>query len=206
MTTLPDGLREIADNVLGGFTRATRQYERFAGLSFDNAPEYLATVAIAERLVRMASGITLEQNIGAVWKWAGKRKARMPQSLPNYGRFDIAFWVETRGEFEVRGIVEVKKAPNIHYAHVEKDVERVCDALVRIPTLDWGMVAYHGHLWDGEQRSATAGLKTKTQNIENDARTCAENADLNCTRISGRRSRFGENGLSGADVLVFTRS
>lgn len=208
MARLPDNLREIADNVLGGFDRAVRKYERFAGLSFDNAPEYLATVAIAERLIAVAAAITLEQNIGDVWRWAGKRRFRMPENLPDYGRFDIAFWVETRGEADVRGIIEVKKAKNIRFAHVEKDVERVSDALVRIPTLKWGMVAYHGHVWDGKRRKASESLKDKTQYIEDRATAYAESVALDCARIIGRRMplRDAENGLCGADVLVFTRS
>jgi len=96
---------------------------------FDNAPEYLATVKIAEEIMKIDGPKTvfLEHNIYELLEKAGgKCRGKYSNSLRINGRCDIAI---CRGNGSPRGLIEVK-SPLVGNYEIDKDLSRIAEMLV----------------------------------------------------------------------------
>ena len=196
-------LSEVVDATLRGFSKAQKQYDKLSGgWELCWAPEYLATVNIAEQVYKVASYVTIEQNIEEALHGAGRRKDAPAADLPTRGRFDLVVW-EGDG---VKGIIEVKMTRYMTYGTVKGDVVRVGEALGRANNLEWGLVAYHNTVWDGSgkrPKPASERIKARSGSIKRRAKAHAADNGLCCTHYLGDLSQ-GHALAHRAEVLAFT--
>lgn len=89
-----------------------------------NAPEYLLTVKIAEKLANIDKNkfITLEDNVNKTLNSSNaKGRGRIPSKIRANGRFDIVVWW---AKGDPRAVIEVKHRV-YKFANIEEDVNRV---------------------------------------------------------------------------------
>lgn len=143
--------REIRSAILLGILDAAKSHRRMFELSrrgFANAPEYLVTTRIADRLARRfkGCGVELEMSIGQALKLANAtQKGRRPGNLNGAKRFDVVLWWKSKKK--PRAIVEVKHGIR-GFGPLEPDVLRICEALQRnseFNSFQCGFVAFLLH-------------------------------------------------------------
>lgn len=209
---MPATVEEIAGDVLEGFCAADADYTRISGgWRLHTAPEYFATVKIAEHIANKDDlYVTLEQNAKDAICWSGGKLGQgVENALSPQDRFDIAVWGP--GNQGIKGVVEVKLGTWFTYSNVEVDVRRVCEALERAPNLGWGMSVYYSACWTEVSKTGEARLLERNSNITKSANAYASSRGTRCRSIPGKPCPVGDwNGLEGgcgcAVVLLFERA
>jgi len=124
-------LNLISDAIINGFSKSVKLYRKMTGGEelYDKAPEYLATIKIAEEIMRIEGPKTvfLEHNIyELIEKAGGKCPGKYSDSLRINGRCDIAV---CRGNGSPRGLIEIK-SPLVGTYEIDKDLYRIAEMLV----------------------------------------------------------------------------
>ena len=196
-----------ADGVIKATLRAIgtaqREYRIWSGGDWlDDAPEYMATTAIARALHKLdkVSFVTLENNVRAAVEDASGRLVGKPNRRLNLaGRFDLVVW-NTRAP---RGLIEVKTTVG-GYSQLRPDIEKLCTALSKAHDVRWGLVAYFSAFPDGPRKDARDRVVDQTDKI---AHVAKENVDpsYRVARHSGN-VRNADGGAWRAEVLEIRRA
>ncbi|MDD3450519.1 hypothetical protein [Sulfurimonas sp.] len=110
-----------------------------------NAPEYLLTVKIAEKIANIDKNkfVTLEDNVEKTLHSSNaKGTGRVPSKIRANGRFDIVVWW---AKGDPRAIIEVKHRV-YKFANIEEDVNRICETLNRKSSessIRCGLIAFY---------------------------------------------------------------
>jgi hypothetical protein len=140
-------LNLIIDAIIKGFGESIKLYHKMTNGEelYDKAPEYLATVKIAEKIMQIEGPKTVffEHNIYELIENAGgKCPGKYSDGLRIDGRCDI---VVCRGNGSPRGLIEIK-SPLIGTSEINKDLKRIAEMLVvnnGYHTLQFGIFAFY---------------------------------------------------------------
>ena len=138
--------KELIDTTLLAIIDSHKTYLEWSGNEWLwNAPEYLLTVKIAEKLANIDKNkfITLEDNVEKTLDNAGaKGKGKISSKIRANGRFDIVLWW---AKGDPRTIIEVKHRV-YKFANIEEDIIRIIETIKRKSSessIKYGMVAFY---------------------------------------------------------------
>lgn len=118
-------IQEIVSSTLDGIVQAQRSYDEWTeGDWLWNAPEYLLTTSIANKISKIngAKYIILENNAKEALDDAGAiGKGKLNSKIRATGRFDVALWW---GNYKPRAIIEVKNQIS-QLKHIKSDLQRI---------------------------------------------------------------------------------
>ena len=193
----------VIEATLQAIAKAHREYGRWSGGDWlDEAPEYMATTAIARALHRLdkVRFVTLEYNVRAAVEDANGRLIGKPNRRLNLdGRFDLVVW----NKQAPRGLIEVKTTVD-GYSQLGPDIEKLCTALGKAEDVRWGLVAYFAAFQDGRRKHARDRVLEQTDKI---ARLAKEkvNPGYRIARHSGN-VRNVDSAAWRAEVLEIRRA
>ena len=163
-------INKIVTATLSGIKKSHRQYEKWSGgFWLWNAPEYLITVNVANKIAEIGGPqfITLENGSRSMIEEAGARgRGRLPKDIREKGKVDILLWY---GNDKPRAIIELKNFI-YDYKQYEKDIKRIKESLklnTNQSSLQFGLLGYCDSAYDGKQKSASQKIKDKKIRIEN---------------------------------------
>nr|WP_294864469.1 hypothetical protein [uncultured Pseudogulbenkiania sp.] len=166
----------IAQKALAGMEKAHEQYVQWSGgFWLQNAPEYLATVNIAQEIGGLAGTkyITLEHKPREVLAEAGAiGRGRLHRDIRVDGRFDlVVWWASGRPRMPIEVKLQVTGIGKIldDVKRIGKVVERKAD----LTTIQSGLIVYYTSLNDHKSGVRTAVEKIAEYNTQilQDART-----------------------------------
>lgn len=137
--------KELIDTTLSAIIDSHEIYLRWGNEWLKNAPEYLLTVKIAEKLANIDKNkfITLEDNVEKTLDNAGaKGQGRISSRIRANGRFDIVLWW---AKGDPRAIIEVKHRV-YKFTNIEEDIIRICETLKRKSfqsSIKYGLIAFY---------------------------------------------------------------
>jgi hypothetical protein len=137
---------ELISNTLSAIVDTHETYLEWSGNEWLwNAPEYLLTVKIAEKIANIDKNkfVTLEDNVEKTLNNSNaKGKGRISSKIRANGRFDIVVWW---AKGDPRAIIEVKHRV-YKFANIEEDVNRICETLKRKSfesSIRCGLIAFY---------------------------------------------------------------
>jgi len=148
------------------------QWSGNEGLS--NAPEYLLTVKIAEKIASIDKPkfVTLEDNVQKTLKLANaKGQGNFSSDIRLNGRFDIVIWW---AKGDPRAVIEVKHRVYT-FADIEDDIKRICETLQRkksTSSIKCGLIAFY--MSTNYKDDAKNQLKKQIDNIFTHAKSTTE--------------------------------
>ena len=152
---------------LEGIATAKKKYECWSGGYYLQGAEYIATFCIADAVQKLdkVSYVTVEKNAHTAITDAGGKLVGGGRTNIQFGaRFDIAVWNST----QVRGLIEVKT--NVWgFSYVQRDIEKLSQAISKVKLLRWGLVAYFASMQDGSKKDARGRLNDRIQTISDRA-------------------------------------
>ena len=138
--------KELIDTTLSAIIDSHKTYLKWSGNEWLwNAPEYLLTVKIAEKLANINKNkfITLEDNVEKTLDRAGaKGQGKISSKIRANGRYDVVLWW---AKGDPRAIIEVKHRV-YKFANIEEDIIRIIETIKRKSSessIKYGMVAFY---------------------------------------------------------------
>ena len=138
--------KELIDTTLLAIIDSHKTYLEWSGNEWLwNAPEYLLTVKIAEKLANIDKNkfITLEDNVEKTLDNAGaKGQGKISSKIRVNGRYEIVLWW---AKGDPRAIIEVKHRV-YKFANIEEDIIRICETLKRKSSdssIKYGLIAFY---------------------------------------------------------------
>lgn len=166
-------IQKIVSSTLEGIVQAQRSYEKWTeGDWLWNAPEYLLTTFIADKISRIdgAKYITLENSAKDALDDAGAiGKGKLHSKIRASGRFDVVLWW---GNYTPRAIIEVKNQIS-QLKHTKADLQRISQVLKRksdASSFQFGLMAFYTSASDGKDFSAKEILKKRIENMYAEAK------------------------------------
>ena len=158
--------KELIDTTLLAIIDSHKTYLEWSGNEWLwNAPEYLLTVKIAEKLANINKNkfITLEDNVEKTLDNAGaKGKGKISSKIRANGRFDIVLWW---AKGDPRAIIEVKHRV-YKFANIEEDIIRIIETIKRKSSessIKYGLVAFY--MSEFYKNNAKDKLSNKINNL-----------------------------------------
>lgn len=158
----------VARGALNGIVKAQREYEKWSGGDWLwCAPEYIATVFVAQEIAKLDGSkyVTIENGANAAIEDAGARgRGKLHHKIRANGRFDILLWWadETpRAPIEVK--CQVTRIESIK-ADLQR-IEKVVDRSKKDSSFQFGMVVFYSSCKEGKDFSAKAILSKRLENI-----------------------------------------
>ncbi len=190
----------VADKCYRGLFKAHERYETWSGWWW-RPPECLALYEIADAVHRLEKvyWVTPEFSVRETLSEARVGKGRPPKVLPKQGRFDIVVWNSRNPE----GVIEVKTRGDT--SPLEKDVERVCNAISRTTGIRWGVVAFMCARDDVESKSGKDRVRERLDKLSATAQTVAERRGVKFVQSRRSRPRIRKGGAVAVGVFVFGR-
>ena len=161
-------IQKIVSSTLEGIVQAQRSYVKWtAGDWLWNAPEYLLTTFIADKISRIdgAKYITLENSAKGALDDAGAiGRGKLNSKIRASGRFDVVLWW---GNYTPRAIIEVKNQIS-QLGHIKADLQRISQVLKLkndVSSFQFGLMAFYTSASDGKNFSAKEILKKRIENM-----------------------------------------
>ncbi|MCT7579294.1 hypothetical protein [Aliarcobacter butzleri] len=158
--------KELIDTTLSAIIDSHETYLEWSGNEWLwNAPEYLLTVKIAEKLANINKNkfITLEDNVKKTLDNAGsKGQGKISSKIRANGRFDIVLWW---AKGDPRAIIEVKHRV-YKFANIEEDIIRIIETIKRKSSessIKYGLVAFY--MSEFYKNNAKDKLSNKINNL-----------------------------------------
>lgn len=163
----------VARGALNGIVKAQREYEKWSGGEWLwCAPEYIATVFVAQEIAKLDGSkyVTVENGANAAIEDAGARgRGKLHHKIRANGRFDILLWWadETpRAPIEVKCQVTRIEKIKADLLRIEKVVHRSKGD----SSFQFGMVVFYSSCKDGKGFSAKEILSKRLENISADCK------------------------------------
>lgn len=163
----------VARGALNGIVKAQREYEKWSGGEWLwCAPEYIATVFVAQEIAKLDGSkyVTVENGAKAAIEDAGARgRGKLHHKIRANGRFDILLWWadETpRAPIEVK--CQVTRIENIK-ADLQR-IEKVVHRSKEDSSFQFGMVVFYSSCKEGKGFSAKEILSKRLENISADCK------------------------------------
>jgi len=151
-----------------GYTDAQDKYECWSGgYWLWQAPEYLITIAVSERLfsIEGAKYLTLENGAASAIYEAGARgSGKLSSKIRPNGKIDILLWW---GYGSPRSIIEIKNQI-FSKNQFKKDIERIASSLNRKKdetTLQLGFFSFYESASDGPRKCCADKVKDRIEKI-----------------------------------------
>ena len=186
MGTQPS-LDQIAQAVIQGIENAHKEYNNWSGGEWlSEAPEYMATVKIAQKLSQTDIGyVTLEQKIKSVSKESGSEKPPSKKSRPA-GRCDIVIYYKNELP---RAIIEVKNSHSNKGYYL--DAKRIEGMLVEDTSLQLGILAGYICRYGKDSKASVKNVESRPEGMLKELKKQISN-DLIITPVHGKvRSKEG---------------
>lgn len=200
-----DFMDDIAENTLGGISKAQIDYETLSGgYWLWKAPEYLVTTYIARHISTInyrTFYLTLENNVTSGIKDAGGwGKGRLRKDLRPDGKFDMLLWWAND---KPRAVIEVKNQVT-GFSHIKADISRICATLSRHNTIRCGFIAYYTSFSKGKRKSARDRVITRVDGVASKVNELAKQEKKKFKRYPGKVVG-DDNDAWSAEVLKISR-
>jgi hypothetical protein len=175
-------IAKIANGAIKGVVNAHRAYEKCSGGDWLwNAPEYFATVFVAQEITKLdgAKYVTLEHGAKAAIEDAGARgRGKLHHKIRENGRFDVLLWW---GSDETpRAPIEVKSRV-VGIKNIQADLQRVAKVVQRSKqdsSFQFGMVVFYTSCKDRKNSSAQETLTERLEGINTDCKKMLPRCDV----------------------------
>lgn len=175
-------IAKIANGAVKGIVKAHRAYEKCSGGDWLwNAPEYFATVSVAQELTKLdgAKYVTLEHGANAAIEDAGARgRGKLHRKIRANGRVDILLW--WGADETPRAPIEVKSRV-VGIKNIKADLQRVAQVVRRSKqdsSFQFGMVVFYTSCNDGKNSSAQETLVERLEGINTDCKKLLPRCDV----------------------------
>lgn len=185
-------LSAIKKAVLGGIVDAASAASSKFGMWLNELPEYYVTAKVADRLAKTLGNqgwVHLEQQRSAVLK-SGKAelRGRRSRAVPKKARFDLTAYYSNETP---RAIIEIKSPVYAWSAAIQRDVDRLCDALNRTAeksTIQCGVLGWYtdATIPGRKDASATRRVRRYLNEWEQQVRDCVGSHEM---RVEFARSK-----------------
>jgi len=196
---------KIIESTLDGIDESMEVYQKWSGGEWLwNAPEYLITVKIAEKIANLDGSkyITLEDNVDYILDLSNdKGRAEVSDSARGNGRSDIVLWWANR---KPRAIIEVKNAV-FRLNKIAKDIDRIQEVLKNKKlntSLQFGIIALYidrGY----KTGNAKEKIKEKIDKIHNEIKH--KYPDISCKLKFREKEIINNNNDAWASVVFLLK-
>lgn len=196
-----------AENVLAaalrGMVDAQKCYEEICSAWLTEAPEYYATVRVAERIAKLdgAKFVSLEHSAkGAIVEAGAIGRGKLKNAMRPNGRFDILLWWGNgtpRAPIEVKiGVTSIDK---IHADIIR--IQKVVHHQKNKSTIGFGVVAFYSYARSTKSLTAKQKLEAMYINVAKSAKEIVgENCDT-CFKSSKIYEDDGEAWRAGVLLI-----
>ncbi|MBK6727102.1 MAG: hypothetical protein IPG63_07550 [Xanthomonadales bacterium] len=185
-------LSAIKKAVLDGIVDAAGAAGEQFGMWLNELPEYYVTARVADRLAKTLGDqgwVHLEQQRSTVLKSAkAELRGRRSRAVPKKARFDLTAYYSNETP---RAIIEIKSPVYVWNDAIQRDVDRLCDALNRTAgksPLQCGVLGWYtdATIPDRKDTSATSRVRRYLDEWEKQVKACVSSHEM---RVEFARSK-----------------
>jgi len=137
-------IEQVSEACLSGIETSFKEYLKWSRDEWLwNAPEYLLTVNIAKKIMKLDGPkyVTLEDNVRHTLANANaKIKGRLSENTRPDGRADIILWWGSKGT--PRAVIEVKHRVG-QFRHIQEDIDRIIEILKKESDLQFAISTFY---------------------------------------------------------------
>jgi len=199
-------MSEVVSGALNGVVKAQKAYADWSGGEWLwNAPEYMATVFVAQEIAKLdgAKYVTVEHGTKSAMEDAGAiGRGKLHNKIRAGGRFDILLWW---ADELPRAPIEVK-CQVVNLEKIKADLQRIEKVVHRNKkdsSFQFGMLVFYSSCRDRNGFSAKEILEKRLDNIDAASKKIVANCSVKMT--SSKIQRDGDSAWVASAIVLKPR-